>query len=127
MVAAAGAGPRPLDAKTLSNSALADAIAVLLSPDTVSAAETIAAKMRHENGVKEAVKSFHRNLPVQGMNCDLIPRRSAVWIWTKGKKRIKLSHRAASILVESGKIEVSALKLSVLLLFLYLTDGHVCG
>jgi sterol 3beta-glucosyltransferase len=111
MVHAAGAGPRPIDHKSLDVESLSQAIEVLLAPETVLAAERISEKMRHENGVKEAVKSFHRNLPFQQMNCDLVSRQPATWCWKKGKRTLKLSHRAASILVEHKKIEVSALKM----------------
>jgi len=83
---AAGAGPQSLDAKSLTSSALANAIAILLSPHTIQAAETIASRMRHENGVKEAVESFHRNLPVQEMTCELIPRKPAAWVGRRVRK-----------------------------------------
>jgi len=89
---------------------------MLLHPKTVQAAESIAEKMKNENGVKEAVRSFHRNLPVGEMHCDMVPQKSATWYWKKGKRTLKLSHRAASILVEHKKIEASSLKLSVLAL-----------
>ncbi|KAH7378899.1 hypothetical protein BKA64DRAFT_736571 [Cadophora sp. MPI-SDFR-AT-0126] len=111
MVAAAGAGPRPLDHKTLDSDVLARAITILLSPDTIRAAEDLSRRMRHENGDKEATKSFHRNLPVDDMNCDMIPRHPAVWYWKRGKRTLKLSHQAASILIENNKMEASALSL----------------
>jgi hypothetical protein len=118
MVHAAGAGPRPIDHKSLTTESLSQAIEVLLHPDTVLAAERIAEKMKHETGVKEAVKSFHRNLPFQQLNCDMIARQPATWCWKKGKRTLKLSHRAASILVEHKKIEVSSLKMYVISLLL---------
>jgi len=111
MVAAAGAGPRPLDSKSLDADTLARAIEMLLHPKTVQAAERIAEKMKNENGVKEAVQSFHRNLPFEEMHCDMVPQQPATWYWKKGKRTLKLSHRAASILVEHKKIEASSLKL----------------
>jgi sterol 3beta-glucosyltransferase len=111
IVSAAGAGPRPLEIKTLDASALTTAIEILLHPSTIRATELISRKMRTENGVKAAVRSFHRNLPVPSMNCNFIPRQPATWYWKKGKRTLKLSHRAASILVEHKKIEASSLKL----------------
>ncbi|KAF8864364.1 UDP-Glycosyltransferase/glycogen phosphorylase [Acephala macrosclerotiorum] len=111
MVAAAGAGPRPLDQKALSVSTLSRAIEFLLHPSTMQAAAQISSKMQHENGVKEAVKSFHRNLPVQQMNCDMLPRYPATWYWKRGKRILKLSQQAAAVLVEHKKIEASALRI----------------
>ncbi|PVH82903.1 glycosyltransferase family 1 protein [Cadophora sp. DSE1049] len=111
MVAAAGAGPRPIDYKSLSIASLSKAIAVCIAPETQIAAQKIAEKMKAENGVRAAVRSFHRNLPIQELNCDMVPKHPANWSWKKGKRTLKLSHRAASILVEHKKIEASSLKL----------------
>ncbi len=113
MVAAAGAGPRPIEQKFLNVESLSQAINVCLDPKTVLAAQKISERMKNENGVSEAVTSFHRNLTVQELNCDMIPRHPATWYWKKGKRTLKLSHRAASILVEHKKIEASSLKMYV--------------
>ncbi|KAK0127733.1 hypothetical protein ONS96_007247 [Cadophora gregata f. sp. sojae] len=67
--------------------------------------------MKAENGVRAAVRSFHRNVPVPELNCDMVPKHPANWSWKKGKRTLKLSHRAASILVEYKKIKASSLKL----------------
>jgi sterol 3beta-glucosyltransferase len=109
MISAAGAGPRPLDSKALYAATLSTAIKTLLHPSTIQAAQKISQKMRSENGVKEAVRSFHRNLPIKTLSCDMVPRQPATWYWKKGKRTLKLSHRAASILVEHKKIEASSL------------------
>ena len=111
MVAAAGAGPRPIDHKSLNVASLSKAIAVCIAPETQIAAQKIAEKMKVENGVRAAVRSFHRNLPIQELNCDMVPKHPSNWSWKKGKRTLKLSHRAASILVEHKKIEASSLKL----------------
>lgn len=111
MVAAAGAGPRPIDHKSLDVVSLSKAIAVCIAPETQIAAQKIAEKMKVENGVRAAVRSFHRNLPIQELNCDMVPKHPANWSWKKGSRTLKLSHRAASILVEHKKIEASSLKL----------------
>ncbi len=111
MVFRAGAGPRPIDHKSLDVESLSMAIECLLDPSTIQAAERISQQMQHENGVKEAVNSFHRNLPFQQMNFEMIPRQPATWYWKKGKRTLKLSHRAVSILVEHKKIEVGSLKM----------------
>lgn len=113
MVAAAGAGPEPIEHKALNVDILADAIAFCLSPNAVRAAKSIASKMRAEDGVRTAVNSFYRNLPVATMSCDLIPRQPATWKWKKGKSSLQLSHRAASILVEYKKIDAGSLKLFI--------------
>ncbi|PMD56672.1 glycosyltransferase family 1 protein [Hyaloscypha bicolor E] len=111
MVFSAGAGPRPLDGKTLDASTLATAIETLLHPSTIQAANRISDRMRNESGIKSAVRSFHRNLPIREMHCDMVPRQPATWCWKKGKRTLKLSHRAASILVEHKKIEASSLEI----------------
>lgn len=77
MVAAAGAGPRPINHKTLNEENFTAAIRFLLYPTTKRAAESISNKMHSENGVKRAVASFHDNLPDQGLSCDLLPQEYA--------------------------------------------------
>ena len=114
MVAVAGAGPAPIDHKKLDASTLSAAIRFLLSPSALSAAEKIAMKMSAEDGVKTAVASFHRYLSVKDLSCDLVPDHPATWALKdkKGKGRqLKLSHRAASVLVEKNKIDVKHLRL----------------
>lgn len=113
MVAASGAGISLLNQKLVTVTTLSKAVEFLLRPSTMQAASQIALKMQHENGVKEAVKSFHRNLPVQQMNCDMLPRHPATWYWKRGKRILKLSHQAAAVLVEHKKIEASALRMYV--------------
>jgi sterol 3beta-glucosyltransferase len=78
MVASAGAGPKPINHKTLTS-------------DNLTAAGKIAQKMRVEDGVREAVASFHHNLPVHALTCDLVPGEVACWYYKKGKKEVKLS------------------------------------
>ncbi|KAI9642619.1 hypothetical protein NHQ30_009424 [Ciborinia camelliae] len=111
MVAAAGAGPSPIEHKSLNVTTLSETIKFLLSPDVMAAAHKLALKIRQENGVKEAVNSFHKNLPIQGMSCELMPQNPATWLWKKGRRRLKLSHQAAATLVEKKKIDVGHLSL----------------
>ena len=111
MVAAAGAGPKPLNYKTLSGSIMADAIDMCLAPATMQAAQALSQKMRLEDGVREAITSFHRNLPLERMHCDLIHGQVPVWYWARGTRTLKLSDRAAYILIERKKIEASSLLL----------------
>ncbi|KAL3424213.1 sterol glucosyltransferase [Phlyctema vagabunda] len=110
MVAAAGAGPRPIEHKNLNTDRLVEAIRTCLTPEALEAARRIAEKMRYEDGVKEAVKSFHRNLPILAMSCDLLPRKAAVWQYKNDKTFLKLSDKAAFILMEQKKIEIKNLK-----------------
>lgn len=111
MVAAAGAGPRPIHHKSLTPDNLAEAIQFCLTPTTEAAAGQIAMNMRQEDGVKTAVASFHRHLPANEMRCDLLPDENAAWRYNKGKKIFKLSDRAIAILLEHKKIEMKDLKL----------------
>jgi hypothetical protein len=101
MVAAAGAGPEPIPHKQLDSKNLAEAISFCLSEEARAAAQTMAGRMQTENGVQEAVRSFHRHLEVDKLRCDLIPSRPAAWRLKKGKVRLKLSNMAAGILVDN--------------------------
>ncbi|TGO61015.1 hypothetical protein BOTNAR_0136g00180 [Botryotinia narcissicola] len=111
MVAAAGAGPAPIEHKSLNITTLSSAIKFLLSPNVVTAAQTLATRIQHEDGVKEAVNSFHRNLPIKPLSCALLTQQPATWYWKKGKKHLNLSHQAAAVLVEKKKINASDLSL----------------
>jgi sterol 3beta-glucosyltransferase len=111
MVASSGAGPRPIDHKSLDPASLASAIRFCLTPGALLAAQKIAENMSHENGVKEAVKSFHRNLPIKQMRCDLLPRKAAVWKYEiDNNKAMKLSDEAAFILMEEKKVKMNKLR-----------------
>jgi sterol 3beta-glucosyltransferase len=108
MVATAGAGPSPIDHKALTPTSLASAIRFILTPSAQLAAQKIAEKMSHENGVKEAVESFHKNLPIKQMRCDLLPRKAAVWKYDLGdNKSMKLSDEAAFILMEQKRVKMN--------------------
>ena len=111
MVAAAGAGPRLIAYKALNVPKLSAAIRTCLAPETANAAKSIAARMRHENGVKEAAQSFHRNLPIETMKCDIMEDENAIWLWNKKGKVIKMSDRAAFLLLRSKKINATDLEM----------------
>lgn len=107
-----GAGPPPIPHASLNSANLADAIRTCLHPQTAIAAAQIATRMRHEQGVTEAVNSFHRNLPVEEMSCDLLPRRNAVWRLRVSKdKALKLSDRATYILLSHKRIHIKDLEM----------------
>lgn len=110
MVASAGAGPPPLPRPTLNAEVLADAFETLLAPETLEAAQILSYKMQQENGVKSAVNSFHRNLPVKDLSCDFIPTQPAIWQIKHKKRTYKLSHDASRILTRTGRIDEKNLK-----------------
>ncbi|KAK9847344.1 sterol glucosyltransferase [Penicillium brevicompactum] len=109
MVAAAGAGPPPIDRKTLTTERLAEAIGFCLTPTARHAASSIAALMRSEEGTSNAAMSFHRHIPWKEMQCDLLP--SEIAVWTIGRKKLKVSHRAMAILSQNQKIDMQHTKL----------------
>ncbi|OJJ08353.1 hypothetical protein ASPVEDRAFT_393860 [Aspergillus versicolor CBS 583.65] len=111
MVASRGLGPKPIPYKSLTTHKLADAIRFCLQPTAQSAARDVAKRMSHENGVSAAVASFHRNLPVNTMACDVLDSEAAVWQWGKGTKRpIYLSKVAAAILLDHHRLKLSDLQ-----------------
>lgn len=110
MVARAGAGTRPIPYPSLTIESLTTAIGYCLKTEAKAAAEAISIKIRTESGVKAAVNSFHRHLPLDRMQCDLMRSQAAVLKYTKGKRVLNLSYTAAHILIESGKIERKHIK-----------------
>jgi hypothetical protein len=111
MVHAGGAGPAPIPFKSLNSENLANAIRFCLTPEASTAAHQIAYKMSSEAGVRRAVASFHANLPLDKMRCNLLPNKPAVWLYERKGKQSKLSKVAAEILVDAGKISWNNLKL----------------
>jgi hypothetical protein len=114
MIAAAGAGPSPIPQKSLNVDSLTAAIQFCLRPDVVTATEKIAAKMKTESGVKAAVASFHANLPLGRLECDIIKSQPASWTYKGKDTSLKLSKVAAEIL--SNHLKVDFRKLRTLLL-----------
>ncbi|KAJ7254670.1 hypothetical protein B0H12DRAFT_1202254 [Mycena haematopus] len=110
MVAAAGAGPKPVPHKKLDVKTLATSIAFCLTPEAAAAARTIAAKMQSETGIKTAVDSFHANLPLDRLKCDILPDRPATWKIQKGHRKMRLSKLAAEVLVQNKEFDRKALK-----------------
>jgi hypothetical protein len=111
MIAAAGAGPDPIPHKSLTSAKRVDAIQFCLQPEAKAAAQSIAASMSQEEGVRTAVNSFYANLPVSDMSCDLLPNQPAVWEYQRKGKLFKLSGVAAEILVSRLKVDPTKLKL----------------
>ncbi|KAJ5520951.1 UDP-glucuronosyl/UDP-glucosyltransferase [Penicillium fimorum] len=104
MIARAGAGPRPIPFASLNFERLTTAIQFCLTPEATEAARKVAFKMQTESGVAAAVESFHRNLPLERMRCNLMPNQVAVWRYKKGKTYMNLSSAAVQILIENQMI-----------------------
>lgn len=121
MVAAAGAGPRPVHHTSLTKENFAAIIETLLNPSTKRAAEAIAVKMRRERGVRRAVESFHGNLPQANLTCSLLPTESGVWMYDakalkkQGKKKVteglRLSPKAVAVLSKHKMLDLTKLKM----------------
>lgn len=113
MVAKSGAGSEPIPYKHLTSDKLAAGIKYLLSLEAKGHAEAIAKSIAEEgDGAANAVKSFHRSLPLRGehsMRCAIMEDRVAVW--TLKGTRVRLSALAADILVQKKKIKWHDLRL----------------
>ena len=112
IVARAGAGPSPVPYKELTAEKLADAIRDALGEEIQKCARQLGAKMSCENGVKNAVESFHRHLDLDRLRCEICPDRPAVWYVRP--LCIRLSAFAASILVHTKHIDPRDIALYVL-------------
>jgi hypothetical protein len=113
MVAAVGAGPNPIPHKELSVDILAQGIRYCLTEQATTAASTIAIKMGSEIGVQAAVSSFHRHLPLELLACDICPGQTAVWSYSTGDRKIKVSKLAAAQLIAQGLLDPKQLKMYV--------------
>lgn len=111
MIAAAGAGPSPIPYKMLDVQNLSRAISFCLTQEALSAARGIAARMRAESGVKNAVKSFHNNLPFERMACEIFPDQPAAWLHSKAGKTLRLSKLAAELLIRQSKLDFKKLQM----------------
>ena len=106
MIASAKAGPPPIPHKALNSRKLADAIAFCMTAEAAAAAGKIAAEMRDENGVAQAVASFHRQLPRTKMSCELVSQQPATWLYTHCKHPIRLSNVAVKSLSQAPDSKV---------------------
>jgi hypothetical protein len=125
MCAAAGAGPMPIPQQELTTEALAQAIRYCLSDEAARAAVAIAQKIQTEDGIKAAATSFHLNLPIKQMSCDIIPHLPASFRFNKGKDSIKLSSLAAELLFANTSKDMKHLELYVLLLICPLYNNRL--
>ncbi|KAB8227669.1 uncharacterized protein BDW43DRAFT_293587 [Aspergillus alliaceus] len=112
MVAASGAGPKPIPYREINAHNFAQAIGFCLQPSALAAAQDMAMRMRLESGVQAAVASFHRQLPLTRMKCQILPDQPAVWEFRKSfSEPVYMSGIAAQILLESRRIDAKHIHL----------------
>ncbi|KAF4510305.1 hypothetical protein G6O67_002203 [Ophiocordyceps sinensis] len=113
MVASAGAGPEPVPYKYLDADKLADGIKYCLTEAARQGAGTIAASIERDgDGAQNAVRAIHGHLKLQGpnsMRCSILRDRIAAW--RLKDTHVRLSPLAADILVGSGMLCWSKLRL----------------
>ncbi|KAM3443325.1 hypothetical protein MY4824_000628 [Beauveria thailandica] len=110
MVAASGAGPTPIPANQLNCTNLANAIRFCHTSAATSAAASLAERMKSESGVRRAVASFHANLPLESMRCDVLPNLAASWQCRIGGTQYKLSKAATQVLLSKDHISRREMK-----------------
>ena len=110
MVAAAGAGPKPIPQREISADRLADAIKFCQGEEVRRAAAALSANIKQEDGVQAAVRSFYANLPLDKLQCDFLPDQPACWNIKIGGQRVKMSRLAAEILVQDTGLNPKNLK-----------------
>ena len=112
MVASCGLGPNPIPYRSLTTENLMGAIQFCLQPHALFAAQDVAARMSHEDGVAAAVASFHHNLQVDTMRCQALGSEPAVWLLKKSSKHpsIRLSKIAAEHLIEHRRLKMTDLQ-----------------
>ena len=99
MCASAGVGPEPITPRNLTVERLAEAIRFCLTEEALASARAVEERMRHENGVRAAVDSFHKHLVLEELQCDVLSDQPAVWTCKSGKRRVKLSKLAAETIM----------------------------
>jgi hypothetical protein len=102
MVAAAGAGPPPIPHQLLDSSNLAQAISFCLTPEAMAAAHELSSK------ISAAAQSFHANLPLEKIQCDILPHLPAAWEYKE--LPIKLSKIAAQVLIHNSVLSASDIR-----------------
>ena len=115
MISRAGAGAEnPIPYKQLTAEKLAEGIKQCLSLEAKRKAQELADCIEKEgDGADNAVHAFHRSLPLGGhgsMRCSIFPDRVATWLVKKTD--IKLSPLAATLLMESKRLQSSDLRLA---------------
>lgn len=111
MTAKAGAGPLPIPYKELTSDKLADAINEALKPESLERAKELATKISQEQGGQNGAQSFHQMLKYDDLRCMVAPETTAVW--RVKRTPVRLSAKAASVLVQEGELTFNDLKLYV--------------
>jgi len=111
MVAVAGAGPKPIPHRKLDAHNLAEAIRFCLTEGAHNAACAISARMKSEDGVQNAIRSFYANLPLKRLQCDLLPDQPAVWTVKAAGKRMNISKLAAEVLIADMRLKAEDLRM----------------
>lgn len=110
LVAASGAGPSPIPQNDLTVDSFTAAVQFCLSPAAKEAAQTIAIRMKQEHGISQAAQSFHRQLPLAQMTCELLPAQTARWQYDDKKGQVfHLSDQAVAALVDTKEVEMQDL------------------
>ncbi|KAL5404067.1 hypothetical protein PMIN06_005350 [Paraphaeosphaeria minitans] len=111
MVAAAGAGAHPMHHKLLTAAKLCDAIRFCLQPTVMASVQNIAFTMSAEHGVRSAAQSFHSNLPLESISCELLDDRPATYLYSDRGRKVRLCTVAAHILVQGSRLKSKDLQL----------------
>jgi hypothetical protein len=104
-----GVGPRPLPGKDINVDDLAEAFKFVHKPEIKAAAERIRDAILKENGCEEAIQAFHNHLPIARMRSDLESTYTACY--RLKEFHLQISRHVAQVLVISGRIEESQLRL----------------
>lgn len=111
MIYRAGAGPKPVTYKNLTQENLAESISEALKPDIQISVKEMSAKIAGENGSEDAAASFNDSVNYDNMRCVLCPEQVAVW--RVKKKNISLCSMAAATLADNGLLTLQELTLFV--------------
>lgn len=77
MVARAGAGPSPIPNKELTAQGLANAVLEALKPGILERAKDLGERIREENGCEAGAASFHTQMNIDKLRCQMAPTRPA--------------------------------------------------
>ena len=109
MVHKAGAGPPPIASKKLTADALAEGIKHALLPTTIEKAKELSARISKERGSEAGAESFHHQLDIDKLRCQLSPHRAAAW--RIRRTDFRLSAFAAAVLAHEKLLDFKDLKL----------------
>lgn len=105
----AGLGPKTIPYKKLTVENLALAIILALQPAMIKTAARLGKVMSREQGCENGANSLHANLPIERLQCSILPNLPAVW--RVRRTGIRLSALAATVLCKKGTLEFKDLKL----------------